>query len=198
MDGSVFIDETHGNHIIALLEKSLGNIVTAWGVLVVGMADLLTIEVGDVLIKERTKEQACRLSRVYLIYINMLSQPNGATATPTPVVLVDGLPGRVVAGGICPVLQDTRVRILQDFLPLAISLHVGLSLGFHILVVLEKLRALDEHGIIPFQRVFRYPGLDGSASPTVDNDALSHLGLLKHAFAQEIAHGRERPGILLI
>ncbi|MBR0311172.1 MAG: hypothetical protein IJQ98_02140, partial [Oscillospiraceae bacterium] len=32
-------------------------------------------------------------------------------------------------GGIRPVLQNTRVRLLQDFLPLTICLHVGLPLG---------------------------------------------------------------------
>ena len=79
-----------------------------------------------------------------------------------------------------------------------LSLHIGLCLCLHVVVVLEELSPLDQLGIVIAQRVGRDPGLDRGTSPTVDDDTLGNFGLLIHPLAKEIADGREVPGILLV
>ena len=44
---AVFVDEAHGDHVVAFAQQSFGDIVAARRVLVVGMSDLLTVQIGD-------------------------------------------------------------------------------------------------------------------------------------------------------
>ena len=48
------------------------------------------------------------------------------------------------------------------------------------------------------QGVGRNPGLDGCSAPAVDDNALWHLGIFLHPFAEEVAYGRKEPRVLLV
>ena len=107
MNQTVFVDEAHGNHIVALTEQSFGDVVATRGILVVGMSDLLAIQIGDVLVEERTKQQTGRLAGMSLIYLNMLTEPDGADDgatgcgrhSPLGIPLADALPLAVIVIG---------------------------------------------------------------------------------------------------
>ena len=72
MRHTVFVDESDGDDVVALPEHAFRNVIAAWGVLVVGMANLFSIEEGDVLVEKRTQQQSCRLACMSLIYLDML------------------------------------------------------------------------------------------------------------------------------
>ena len=128
--------------------------------------------------------------------MDMLAEPDGTRSTPTPVVLVDGLPIGVLIVGEGIVLDI--VSRVEQFVPPSAGLAVGLHLCPHVVVVLEEGHSFYQHRIVPFQGVFRNPCLDRGTTPAVDDDALCYLVLLKHPFAEEIADGREKPGVLFI
>ena len=96
MGSPVLVDKAHGNHIVALAQQALRDVIAARRILIIGMSDLLAVEIGDILVEEGTQQEPCRLARVFLIYIYMLSEPYAADAPPLPVSLVDGLPARIV------------------------------------------------------------------------------------------------------
>ena len=100
VSSTVFVDKADGNHIIAFAEQSFRNIIASWGILIACMSDLLSVKIGDVLIEKRSKQQSGWLSRVFLIYNNMLPEPHTANTSPSPVVLVDGLPVCVLIVGL--------------------------------------------------------------------------------------------------
>ena len=92
MHSTILIDKPHGNDVVALTQQTLGNIVATRRILIVGMSDFLAVQVGYVLVEQGAQQEAGRLSRVFLIYINMLTEPDGADTTPHPIVLVDRFP----------------------------------------------------------------------------------------------------------
>ena len=191
----VFIDKPHADYIVAFPQQSLGNIITPWRILIVGVADLLTIEISDILVEERTQQQTGSLTRVFLIYIYMLTEPYGTPTPPSPVILVDGLPVRIVIVRTDIVLCG--ISLIEQRFPLPNSLRIGFHLRHHVFIVLIECRPLHQHGIVASEGICRDPRLDGRAAPAVDDDALRNLCLLKHPLAKEITSSREQPGILL-
>ena len=204
MRDSVFVDKAHGDDVVTLAEQALGNIVAARRILVVGDTDLLAVHEGVVLVEERAEQQACRLAGMGLVHLDVLTEPEGAGQSPpvlecpTIIPLADLLPVRVVEAEGCPVFTDAGILGVQHLLPLLFGLHVGLTLGFHVFIVLEELRPLHQHGVVALQGVGRDPGLNRRTAPTVDDDALRHARLFIHAAAKEIADSREEPRILLV
>ena len=155
--------------------------------MVTRLSDHLAIEVGDIPIEEGAQQQAGRFPCVFLINLNMLSQPNSACTSPIPMLLVDSLPLAVVVIGRGPILNHAKIVFLQYLLPLALSLHVRLSLCLHIIIILEELSALYQHRIVALQGISRDPSLNGGATPTIDDNALRHLGLFLHTLAKEVS-----------
>ena len=144
MNRSELIDEAHGDDVVALTEQALGNVVATRGILIIGVANLLAIQIGDILVEERTEEQTGRLTSVGLINGDMLTQPDGACASPTPIVLIDLLPRTIVKGGRCPALEHARVVGIEDGVPLTGGLTIGTHLGLHVVVALVELGLPDE------------------------------------------------------
>ena len=126
---------------------------------------------------------------------DMLTQPDRARAPPVPVVLVDDGPVVIQEVGLGIALHI--IFLVEHLVPPAAGLTVGLHLSPDVAVVLEKLHPLHQHRVVAAQGVGRYPGLDGRAAPAVDDDALGYARLLIHPLAEEGAHRREEPGILL-
>ena len=180
----VFIDKPHADHVVAFPQQSLRNIITPWGILIVGMADLLTIEISDILVEERTQQQTGRLTRVFLIYIYMLTEPYGTRTPPSPVILVDGLPVGIVIVRTNIVLCG--ISLIEQSIPLLICLCIGFHLCLHVFIVLIECRPLHQHRIFALEGICRDPRLDGGAAPAVDDDALGNICLLKHPLAKEI------------
>src|SRR5574344_1308755 len=75
---SVLVDETHGNHVVALLQQSLGDVVASRGILIAGAAYLHSVDIGDVSIEECSQEQAGGLSGMCLVDVYMLSEPDAS------------------------------------------------------------------------------------------------------------------------
>ena len=111
VNSTILVDETDGNDIVALLEQSLRDIVATRRILIIGLAYLLTIQISNIMIEKRAQQETGGLSRVYLIYIYMLTKPNTADASPSPIVLVDNLPIVVVELG--SFVRITRVAGIQ-------------------------------------------------------------------------------------
>ena len=203
MDRSVFIDEAHRNHIVALTQHALGDVVAPRGILIVRATYLLAIQIGIVSIEERAQQQSGWLAGMLLVDGHMLPKPDAthdapaAFLCPLVVILVNQRPAAIIIIGRCKLMDDTRVFLVQQFIPALISKLVGTLLSPHHLVVLIEAGPFHKHGIVLLQRVGRDPSLDGSASPAVDDDALRNVGLLLHPLTQEITYGREEPGILL-
>ena len=109
---------------------------------------------ANITIEKRSKQQPGRLLRVYLIYNNMLTKPNSTGATPSPIPLVDSLPSGIIIICRCPVLLNARVGFMKYLLPLTLCLHIGLSLSFHILIILKELGTFHKHRIVVLKRVF--------------------------------------------
>ena len=194
---AIFINKADGDNIVALTEQSLGDIVATGRILVVGASHLLTIDIGDVGIKQCTQQQTGRLSGMCLVYLDVLAQPYSASTTPPPVVLVDGLPRTVIAVEGCEMSCDTRILLVQQLVPTAVSQIVSPRLGSHILLVIIKTSLLQQLRMVFCQTVCWQPCLDGCTAPAIDDDTLRHLCFLLHAFAQERTQGRKQPGILL-
>ena len=72
MRHAVFVDKADGDDVVALPEHAFWNVIAAWRVLVVGMANLLSIEVGDVLVEKRTQQQPCRFACMSLVHLDVL------------------------------------------------------------------------------------------------------------------------------
>ena len=181
---SVFIDKPHADYIVAFPQQSLRDIITPWGILIVGVADLLTIKISDILVEERTQQQTGSLTRVFLIYIYMLTEPYGTRTPPSPVILVDGLPVGIVIVRTDIVLRG--ISLIEQSIPLLISFRIGFHLRLHVFIVLIECRPLHQHGIVALERVCGNPSLDGCATPAVDDDALRNFCLLKHPLTKEI------------
>ena len=182
MRDAVFVDETDGNDVVALAEQSLGNLIAARRILIVGAPHLLTVDVGIVLVEERAEQETGRATCVLLVDMDVLAQPYGAEVVAMrgkglqmggKVVLVDGGPSGIVG--------REGVALVQQLEPSVGSPLVGLLLGSHVVVVLIQAGAFDHQGIVAAQRVGRYPGLDRRAAPAVDDDALRHTRLAEHA-----------------
>ena len=195
VNSTILVDETDGNDIVALLEQSLRNVIATRRILVIGMTNLLAIQISDVLIEKRAQQETGGLSRVYLIYIYMLTKPNTANASPSPIVLVDNLPIVVVELG--RFVRITRVIGIQQLLPLLRSLVVSLRLCLYIVIVLKEFGLLNQLRIVPLQRISRNPSLNGGSTPAIDDDALRNTRLLLHAKTQERTQGRKAPSVLL-
>ena len=54
VDGAVLVDKPDGDDIVTLAEQSFGNVVAARRILVVGASHLLSVDIGEVGIKQRT------------------------------------------------------------------------------------------------------------------------------------------------
>ena len=89
---TIFINKANGDDIVTLTKQSFRNVIATRRILIVSTTYLLTIDIGDVGIKQRTQQQACRLSGMCLVYLDMLTQPCGTRSTPSPVILVNGCP----------------------------------------------------------------------------------------------------------
>ena len=195
VNSTILVDETDGNDIVALLEQSLRDIVATRRILIIGLAYLLTIQISNIMIEKRAQQETGGLSRVYLIYIYMLTKPNTADASPSPIVLVDNLPIVIVELG--SFVRITRVIGIQQLLPLLRSLVVSLCLCLYIVIVLKELGLLNQLRIVALQGISRNPSLNGCSTPTIDDDALRNTRLFLHAKSQERTQGREAPSILL-
>ena len=181
---SVFIDKPHADYIVAFPQQSLRNIITPWGILIVSVADLLTIEISDILIEKRTQQQTGSLARVFLIYIYMLTEPYGTRTPPSPVILVDSLPVGIVIVQTDIVLRG--ISLIEQRIPLLICLRIGFHLRLHVFIVLIECRPLHQHRIVALEGVCRDPRLDGGTAPAVDDNALGNICLLKHPLTKEI------------
>ena len=51
---TIFINKTDGDDIVALAEKTLRNVITTRGILVMGFTYLLTVEVGYIMVEKCT------------------------------------------------------------------------------------------------------------------------------------------------
>ena len=105
MRDAVFVDETDGNDVVALAEQSLGNLIAARRILIVGAPHLLTVDVGIVLVEERAEQEASGTTRMLLVDMDVLAHPNGAEVVAIrgkglqmggKVVLVDDGPSGIV------------------------------------------------------------------------------------------------------
>ena len=96
MGSAVLIDETDSNDIVTLLKQSLGNVVATRRILVACATYLTAIQIGNILVVERTQQQTGRLARVSLIYIDVLAEPYRTHTAPVPAVLVNGLPMAII------------------------------------------------------------------------------------------------------
>ena len=110
------------------------------------MADLLTVQVRDVLIEEGAKQQAGRLAGMGLIDVDMLTEPHRADATPAPIVLVDSLPVSVLTGG--KRIKLRTVKLVEQFIPLFAGFVIGLHLRAYIIIILIECRFCYQQGIV--------------------------------------------------
>ena len=133
---TVFINKTDGDNIITLTEKTLRNIITARRILVIGATHLLTIDKGNIGIKQGSQEQSCGLSGMRLVNLNMLAKPYCTHTPPTPIFLLDSVPGRVIIVQGGKMSADTWVTLVQQFVPLSVCQSIGLLL------------CLDEIGVV--------------------------------------------------
>ena len=199
---SVLVDEPDGDDVVAFAQQSLGYVVSPRGVLVVGSTHLLAVDVGDVGVEERSQQQPCRLPCMLAVDVDVLSEPRRADASPSPVVLADGLPPRVVIVWrgeqiLLPCsFPQSRVALVEHLVPPPVGQLVGLLLCAHVGGIVVETCLLYQHRIVVAQRVGRYPCLDGRSSPAVDDDSLRHVALLVHLLAEEIADCREEPCVL--
>ena len=134
MGGAVLVDETDGDDVVAFAKQSFGYVITAWGVLVIGAAHLSAINISNVGVEERAKQQSGRLSGVSLVNLHVLPQPHAANASPAPLPLVDLGPLRVVVAKSGEAVlsfhhRHARVALIEQLVPAAVGLLVGLLLG---------------------------------------------------------------------
>ena len=92
VSSTVFIDKAHRNHVVAFTEQAFRDVIAAWRILVVGVTYLLTVQIGNVLVEERTQQQTGRFTSMSFVDSDVLTEPDGAIAAPAPSVLIDGRP----------------------------------------------------------------------------------------------------------
>ena len=144
MHHPVFIHEADGDDIIAFLQQTLRNIISARRILVARVANLLAVHIGEVLVEERTEQQSCRLSGMLLVDLHMLAKPCSTNAAPAPFILVDGLPVGIVK--VCSGVE--RLLLVEHSVPPAVDKLVGTHLCPHVVIVLIEPRLLNEHRIV--------------------------------------------------
>ena len=81
MGNTILINKANGNDIVALAEQPLRYVVTTGRVLIVGATYLLTIDIGDIGIKEGAEIKAGRHSCLLLVDMNVLTKPDAADNT---------------------------------------------------------------------------------------------------------------------
>ena len=134
-------DDAHGYHVVTLTEQSLGYGVAARGILVVGHAHLLAVDVCIVHVVKGAEEQRGCLASMGGIHGDVLSEPyrtdDGAPAMLCPrivVVLVVNSPRGVVVVSLL-VLAIARVGLVQHAGPHVIGSLVGFRLVINVLGV---------------------------------------------------------------
>ena len=55
MHGAVFVDKTYSNDVVALAKQSFRNVVATRRILIIGMTYLPAVQVGDILVEQRTQ-----------------------------------------------------------------------------------------------------------------------------------------------
>ena len=111
------------------------------------------------------------------------------------IILIHGAPSLSRAARGEAAQHD--IVLIEHAVPLVVGQLVGTLHGLHHVVVLIEHRALQLVGELLAQGVGAEPGLDRRAAKRVDDDALRHARLLEHLAAQEVAHCREQPRIIL-
>ena len=51
---TILVDKAYGNDIVALAEQTFGNVVATRRILIIGVTYLLAVQIGDILVEERT------------------------------------------------------------------------------------------------------------------------------------------------
>ena len=109
------IDKTDGDDVVALMEDAGFYVVTTRRVLVAGLTNEASIDVGEIGINQGAKQKTDTLGGVGSIYLHVLAHPISAAETAGPngqVVLRSRAPVALVQIGVKPLTRDTGVGLL--------------------------------------------------------------------------------------